>query len=130
MIDEQEKVRRVLLLSHALWDVRQELVDDAERQIDPENLDWFARERFDAALEENRRAFRALEEFRLRSAYDSESVSVSCTQVEQSSVRHLASGILTGELSGEDAMDQLWSDGFPLELSQCPNSPPHRRPDW
>ena len=112
MIDGREKVRRVLLLSHALWDVRAELVENLERKIDPENLDWFARERFDAALEENRRAFRALEEFRLRSAYDSEAVSVSCTPVEQSSVRHLASAILTGELSSEDAVDQIWSDDF------------------
>ena len=115
MIDDAERARRAVLLSHALWDVRRKLFDDAQRQIDPENLDWLTREQFQETLEENRRVLRRFEELSLQAAYDSKDESVTCSTEEQAAVRQLASGILTGEMSSEDALDEIWSDGFPRD---------------
>ena len=115
MIDDAERGRRAVLLSHAMWDVRWELFDAAERQIDPENMDWFTRETFQETLEENRRVFRAFEELSLQATHDSEHESAKCSPEERAAVHQLASGILTGELSSEDVLDEIWSDDFPRE---------------
>ncbi len=111
-----EQIRRALIFSHALWEARAEVVDRAEREVNRENCGWFERERFDAAMDEHRRALRALEEFRLQAAYDSEPVSVRCTPEERSAARRLAFGLFEGVLSAESAVDRLWSEGFPHDI--------------
>ena len=63
MISGGEQIRR-LLLFHALWEARKVVVDRAERTVNPEDLDWFERERFEATMDESRRMFRRLEEFK------------------------------------------------------------------
>jgi len=122
MISGGEQIRRAVIFSHALWEARAELVDRAEREVNREDLDWFKRERFDAAMEGHRRVLRALEEFRLQAAYDSEADSVKCTPEERSAARRLAFGILEGELSAESAADRLWSEGFPHDVFDASTS--------
>ncbi len=65
-----EQIRRLLVFYHALWEARKVVVDRAERTVNPENLDWFERERFEATMHENRQMFRRLEEFRLQAAFN------------------------------------------------------------
>ena len=117
MITPSERTRRMLILWYALCEVREEIVERVRREIDVEDFDWLARERFEAALDENRRMFRALDESRLQAAHDAESASVRCTPEERSAARRLANELLEGELLAETAVDRLWSEGFPHDVS-------------
>ncbi len=117
MISGGEQIRRLLVFYHALWEARKVVVDRAERTVNPEDLDWFERERFEATMDENRQMFRRLEEFRLQAAFNSEPVSVKCTSAKRSAALRLALGLFEGELSAERAVDQLCSESFPGDVS-------------
>ena len=113
-----EQIRRLLVFFHALREARDVIVDRVERAVNPENLDWFERERFEATMEDSRRVFRRLEEFRLQAAYDSEPVSVKCTAEERSAACRLALDVLEGEVSAEAAVQRVLSERFPHEPRQ------------
>ena len=93
------------------------IVDRFDRDVNPDDLDWFERERFEATMEDSRRVFRRLEEFRLQAAYDSEPVSVKCTAEERSAALHLAHEMFARRLSAENAVERLCSEGFPQDVS-------------
>ncbi len=116
MISGGEQIRRLLVFYHALREAHEEFVERAEHEIDRESLDWFQRERFDSAMERDRRVLRAVDEFRLEAAYRSEPVSVRCTPEERSEACRMALEVLEGKASAETAVDHLLSDGFPREL--------------
>ena len=110
MISAEEQIRRVLVFSHALWEAREVIVDRAECAVNPEDLDWFEREKFEATMEENHRLFRRLEVFRLQAALDSEPVSVKCTPKERSEALRLALALLEGKLPAESAVERFLSE--------------------
>jgi hypothetical protein len=112
VISKREELRRLLILLEALWEAREELFERSQREIDRENLDWFYREKFDAALEDHRRVLRAVEALRLQAAYDSEPVNVRCTALERSEAVRLALDILEGKLTPERGVERLLSEGF------------------
>jgi len=113
MITAAERARRAIMFSYALWEVRVELVERAERAVDREELSWFERERFDEAMDEHHAVLRRLEEFALQEAYDSKPVSVRCAPAERLETRCLALELFEGELSFENVADRLFDEGFP-----------------
>ena len=91
-------------------EAREVIVDRAECAVNPEDLDWFEREKFEATMEENHRLFRRLEVFRLQAALDSEPVSVKCTPKERSEALRLALALLEGKLPAESAVERFLSE--------------------
>ena len=117
MIDGREQLRRLSIFIEAMWEAREAIVERFEHETDRDELDWFERERFDEALEENRRVFHRLEEFRLQAAYDSEPV-VKCTAKERSAAVRLALEMFEGGLSAETAVERVCGERFPHDTSE------------
>lgn len=112
---EKETIRRLSLLSYALWEARRIISDRAKRDVDRDNLDWFMRERFDAAMEDNSDVLRLYEEFELKSAYDSNQLHVQCTSEELRVVLSLSLEFFNESLPEQVMVDYLLSSGFPQD---------------
>jgi hypothetical protein len=112
VLTPEEEFRRLLLLTHALWEAREELASRFQ-EIDVEALDWLERERLDLAIEAERRVLERYESLLLLGAYDEESSVVKCTAEERQAAVDIALGVLEGRFPVEPAVDLLLSDDFP-----------------